>query len=122
MTVTNIEQEILGWFNEPLQEEDHETEISENVWYEFYETLSTEAHTKQFDWAKTPVLASGPAFVVEDFGGEGQGETRYVVFSVGEQFFRVDGYYASWDGTTWEDPTPHEVVAKEVTSIEYVRA
>jgi hypothetical protein len=120
MAVTDITQEILDWFNVNDTEEVSDS-ISE-VWDEFYETLSTKEHIEKYEWAHAPVLPSGPAFLVEDFGGEGQGETRYVVFSVGEQFFRVDGYYASWDGTTWEDPTPSEVIAKEVTVIRYERA
>ncbi len=40
--------------------------------------------------------------VVEDFGGEGQGDARYVVFKLGEQFFRKEGYYTSYDGSTWD--------------------
>lgn len=120
MAVTNIEQEILDWYN--VNETGETADTIHEVWDEFYENLSTKENVEKFDWAHAPVLPSGPAFLVEDFGGEGQGETRYVVFSVGEQFFRVDGYYASWDGTTWEDPIPEEVVAKEVTVIKYVRA
>lgn len=43
---------------------------------------------------------------VEDFGGEGQGDQRYVVFEIisadGVQYFRKDGYYSSFEGTTWD--------------------
>jgi len=121
MAVTNIEQEILDWFN--VNDVDEKaTSIDHNVWYEFYEALSTREHVEKFDWANTPVLPSGPAYVVEDIGGgEGDGEERYVVFQVGDQFFQVDGYYASWDGTTWEDTIPHEVKAEEYTATRYVR-
>jgi hypothetical protein len=54
---------------------------------------------------------------VEDFGGgEGSGETRFVVFSfadaTGTKYFRKDGFYASYDGTTWDgdfrEVTPQE--------------
>lgn len=120
MTVTNIKQEILDWYNEPIEEGDvKETRIS-NVWEEFYYSLSTKANCEKYDY-KTGTLESGPAYIEEDFGGEGQGETRYVVFSVDGQFFRVDGYYASWDGTNWESASPYEVEAKEVTVIKYER-
>jgi hypothetical protein len=55
---------------------------------------------------------------VQDVGGEGQGETRYAVFSftdeTGIKYFRKDGYYASYDGTTWDgdfrEVTPQERV------------
>lgn len=123
MAVTNITQEILDWFN-VNETEEVATNIDE-AWEEFYDNLSSKEYVEKNagnKWGTTAVLPSGPAYVVEDFGGEGQGETRYVVFSVGDQFFRVDGYYASWDGTTWEDPTPSEVVAKEVTVVRYERA
>lgn len=121
MTVTNISKEILDWFNEPAEDEsDKATHIDSEVWNEFYDSISSKAYIEKYGY-KTATLESGPAYVEEDFGGEGQGETRYVVFSVGEQFFRVDGYYASWDGTTWEDPTPEEVIAKPVTVIRYER-
>jgi hypothetical protein len=43
---------------------------------------------------------------IEDFGGEGQGDKRYVVFKFsdesGVKYFRKDGYYASYDGSTWD--------------------
>jgi hypothetical protein len=119
MTVTNIEQEILDWFNEPEEQEHRkETSIGTSVWWEFLDALRTKDAADKYGY-KTAMLASGPAYVVENVGGEGQGEIRYVVFQVGDQFFQVDGYYASWDGTTWEDPTPYEVEAKEVVVIKY---
>ncbi len=123
MAVTNIEQEILDWYN--VNETGEVAETVHEVWNEFYENLSSKEYVERNagkSWGSTPVLPSGPAYTVEDFGGEGQGETRYVVFSVGEQFFRVDGYYASWDGTTWEDPAPYEVKPVEVTVIDYQKA
>jgi hypothetical protein len=51
-------------------------------------------------------------------GGEGDGELRYAVYSftdkTGTKYFRKDGYYASYDGTTWDgafrEVTPHERV------------
>lgn len=117
MAVTNISQEILDWYN--VNETDEVAENVDEAWDDFYESLSSKESVEKFDWCHAPVLPSGPAYLVEDFGGEGQGETRYVVFSVGDQFFQVEGYYASWDGTTWEDPTPYEVTPKEVTVIRY---
>ena len=123
MAVTNIEQEILDWYN--VNDTGEEAETIHEIWEEFYESLMTKAQHeagKGYSWQTVPVLPSGPAFLVEDFGGEGQGDTRYVVFSVGEQFFQVDGYYASWDGTTWDDPVPYEVKPVEVTVIKYRKA
>lgn len=123
MAVTDIAQEILDWWN--VNDTGEEADYIGDIWSEFYESLMTkERHESgnKYSWETVPVLPSGPVFLVEDFGGEGMGDTRYVVFSVGDQFFKVEGYYASWDGTTWDDPTPFEVKPVEKTVIEYERA
>lgn len=43
---------------------------------------------------------------VEDHGGEGQGEDYWVVFSADDgetkRYFMANGYYASYEGSTWE--------------------
>lgn len=54
-------------------------------------------------------------------GGEGQGEQYYGVFSLGNQLFRLDGYYSSWDGISWDDADLYEVEAKQVTVTHYVK-
>ncbi len=54
--------------------------------------------------------------VQDEGGGEGEGETRFAVFSftdeTGTRYFRKDGFYASYDGTTW-DGDFREVTPKE---------
>lgn len=125
MAVTDIKQEILDWYN--TNDTGEKAEYFDEIWEEFYEELITKEHYEKYkdshpQWASVPVLPSGPVWLVEDFGGEGMGDTRYVVFQIGDQFFQVDGYYASWDGTTWEDPSPYEVKPVEVTKIEYRKA
>jgi hypothetical protein len=59
-----------------------------------------------------------PVFV-ERTGGEGQGDYASVVFQVGTQFFRKEGYYASHYGYDW-DGTFSEVspVQKTITVYE----
>lgn len=115
----DIKQEILDWYNE--NETGERTEYMDEAWEDFYYALANKEYMAKHPNATTATLASGPAYEVEDFGGEGQGDTRYVVFSVGDQFFRVDGYYASWDGTTWESPNPYEVEPVQVMVTEYHR-
>lgn len=55
---------------------------------------------------------------VENFGGEGQGDHAHVVFSVKhgnkEMFVKVDGYYDSYNGISWDD-SPYEVEPYEKT-------
>lgn len=56
-------------------------------------------------------------------GGEGEGEHVHVVLQVvdrGEvRFFKQTGYYASYDGTTWDGPF-EAVVPNRVMITEYV--
>lgn len=113
----SITQEIIDWLNTG-NDYDNLDSYGTSEWMEFYEEMPND----RYNWTskrKPVVLASGEARIVQDFGGEGQGDQRYVVFSVGDKFYRVDGYYASWDGSNWDDPTPYEVTPKEVTVIEY---
>jgi hypothetical protein len=67
---------------------------------------------------RRPTLGGFDAKIVEDVGGEGQGDTRYVVFSLSDgtntRYFRKDGYYASYDGSTWDGEF------REVTPIDRV--
>lgn len=55
---------------------------------------------------------------VEDYGGEGQGDDYWVVFKVGNQLFRKDGWYASYDGGEL-DGELYEVEAVQVQRTEY---
>lgn len=66
-------------------------------------------------------LPSGTLKRVAGEGGEGQGVEYFYVFSVGDQLFRVDGYYASWDGVTYDESiyALSEVEAVPVNVIQY---
>ena len=46
----------------------------------------------------------------------------WVVFQIGEELWRMDGWYASYEGSNFDDAVPYKVIAKEVTVIEYVKA
>lgn len=115
MSNSAIQQEILDWYNDNDQGEQVE-EYNRYVWNEFYEA---------FAWGSeeySPRLASGKVKLVEDHGGgEGDGEERWVVFSVGDKFYEVSGYYASWDGTTWDDLDIYDVEPFQVQVTKYKR-
>lgn len=76
------------------------------------------------DWSyevHAPInLGDGWIFELEhrEGGGEGDGDTHWVVFSFCKEgvspkrYFRIDGYYASYDGA-YLDGTPYEVETKE---------
>jgi len=54
---------------------------------------------------------------VDSYGGEGQGDQYWMIFKLGDQLFKLDGWYASFDGGYYERIL--EVEAKEVTKTVY---
>lgn len=54
----------------------------------------------------------------EEGGYEGAGEVYYVVFEYDGKFYRIDGYYDSWDGGGL-DGDPYEVEKVPVTTFKY---
>lgn len=60
-----------------------------------------------------------PVTKVASFGGEGQGDSLWVVVQVGTQLFRKSGYYASHYGSDWDgDFTEVRASQKTVTVYE----
>jgi hypothetical protein len=112
----DIKQEILDWYN--TNDEGETADYFDEAWEDFNESLVTKKNADERGWT-TPALASGPAYKVAEYGGEGQGDDLWVVFQVGDQFFKVEGYYSSWDGGRYDDPTPYEVEPVQVTVTEY---
>lgn len=51
-------------------------------------------------------------------GHEGAGETYYVVFEYDDRFYRIDGWYSSWDGPEL-DGDPYEVKKVLVEAYDY---
>lgn len=62
--------------------------------------------------AEIDLKGFGKLEFVEDFGGEGQGDTMWVVFKVQDRYFRKTAYYDSWNGASW-DSSLEEVEPKE---------
>lgn len=57
--------------------------------------------------------------VADHGGGEGSGEERWIVIEVGGRLFRKDGYYASYEGSTFDsDLREVRAVEKPVTFYE----
>ena len=81
----------------------------EDLWREF----------DSYKWVEIPGF--GRLEVVEyDGGGEGHGEYIYLVFKIGDRYFRKTGYYASFDGSNW-DGSLEEVEPFEKTVTDYRR-
>lgn len=94
-----------------LQEAIEETykQVSDNnVWTDFKWEEINELDVPNF----------GKVEFEDSFGGEGQGDDYWVVVKLDDRYFRVDGYYSSWDGGEL-DGELEEVVPKEVKKIEW---
>lgn len=66
-------------------------------------------------------LGLGKVVTVEDYGGEGQGDTYYSVkhFVDHDVYIRTDGWYASYEGGTYDQGYGYEVRPQEKTVIVY---
>jgi len=53
------------------------------------------------------------------YGEEGGGEDVWVVFQLGENMYRITGYYNSYDGSEWSTDGMHAVMPYERTIIDY---
>ncbi len=89
---------------------------------ERYETVYQNLHDGEYGDKKNTVEVPGLPTLkyVDSYGGEGQGDAYWVVFSVDNQFFRIDGWYASYDGGEL-DGELYEVFPEEVTKTVYLR-
>lgn len=83
-----------------------------NGWEDFEET--SEAKTLRI------VGVDGLVYCVESYGGEGQGDERWLVLKVGDRHFRKNGWYASHYGSSWEGDF-EEVNSRPVTREEWFR-
>ena len=55
-------------------------------------------------------------FVAGKLGEEGGGEDIWFVFSVGDSFFRIEGFYNSYDGSSWEGSEIERVFPRKKSS------
>jgi len=92
--------------------------------------------TDEYDWHEwkyevgtesIDVVGLGVVTVVDEYGGEGQGDEYWIAFRVEFaegpiRFFRMNGYYASYDGGTFDGPFEEvQPVEKTITVFEVVR-
>lgn len=81
-------------------------------------------HLKNDGYWEELVLPGYTVDEAEQYGGEDKGSTYYVVYKVTDSdgascLIKADGYYSSWDGTTWESDCAYEVEAYEKTVTDY---
>lgn len=72
-------------------------------------------------WKEKVLFVDGYSLSVEDeFGGEGEGDSYWFVFKLvlpneKEYYVKYNGYYNSWDGTSWDSYEPELVEPYEKT-------
>lgn len=90
----------------------------------------TETYTAEFEWfeAEDSVgqvynVLGGVKVVDSDPGGEGHGENIFIVFQAVEtdQYFRIDGYYASYGDGSLYDGDMYEVRPFEKTVTDWAK-
>lgn len=52
-------------------------------------------------------------YVAAKDGAEGGGEDIWIVFKLDGKLYRLDGYYASYDGSNWGEGDIKEVIAEQ---------
>lgn len=76
---------------------------------------------ESFKWEYTTSLevpSFGTVVYENSYGGEGCGDDYWVVVKLNDRYFRVSGYYDSWNGGEL-DGELEEVIPKEVKKIEW---
>ncbi len=87
---------------------------------ELEKVIKDESSFGALNWGKTE-LSLGVFESVQRWGGEGEGEDAGYIVKHEEsgRLFRVEGYYASYDGYSWESADLSEVVETTVTVSRY---
>lgn len=69
----------------------------ENGWEDGYYAIEQAS-------AEKPLVIDGFGAIecVEQRGGEGEGDEYWIVFKIGERYFRKNAFWVSWDGVDWE--------------------
>lgn len=119
LSLERVEKLLLGVVNF-LGQRNHARYAENNSKYSWYEPSEFEPET-ELDWQDLdnleyqfgdygrPIELHGRLveLVESDTGGEGHGEDIYMVFKTTDadgtvQYWRKDGYYASYDGSDWD--------------------
>jgi hypothetical protein len=105
-TIDQLKQEIIDWAS------DHDNIDVPDFTEAFSEFIAI------LSWRRAEIhLPSGVASLVERFGGQGLGDDARAVFTVNDQYFRVDG---EWDdGFHWDADDIYEATPVNVTVVEY---
>ncbi|MEV0759565.1 hypothetical protein [Nocardia sp. NPDC050435] len=101
------------------QDEDFDSgDPGNNVWHEFYWDLVKDAKDASF----VVLPGIGAARILDEHGGEGQGDSYYFIFSVTDsdenvRIFHRDGWYQSHNGGYYEGPTTERVAQEKLVTV-----
>lgn len=94
-------------FNEWYAEE---FENYDGGYYTHPEEIVGERYNSETKSYETAEFSIGKIEIVDQEGGEGQGDHAHIIVKVdGEQYFELDGYYSSYDGFSWDSREWYEV-------------
>jgi hypothetical protein len=113
-SAAEIKQEIINWANQK-DGSSYGPDAITSVFYDF---------VYQLNWRSTEIeLPSGTVKIVElqDAGEGDYSAAIYIVFSINDQLFRVDGQYESWSGSEWEANDMYECAPVQVLVTQYQR-
>jgi len=129
--VKNIEQVIVpdkGYFNNAYQLriiEDMTKYINKEEFFQdmMEEIGGYEGKTVNYFMSYLEYDVDHPLFKILDcFGGEGMGETYWIVFKWKDSIYKLSTTYYSYDGVQWDDADLYEVKPISVMKTEYVHA
>lgn len=112
MTLTEIIEEIKTLLNAPQRK-----------WNSDMGPTRLEGILEYDDEGDRQVFLDAGFSLVENYGGEGQGDDYWFVIKAGDRHIKFDGYWASYDGAyiEWEDAKFVEPVEVTVTQWKAVK-
>jgi len=121
VTATQVQSAIEA-YNEQVHESN---EQNSNSWRDTFAQALLEGkeynpQAQKYEEVKVELDGLGEVTLVDSKPGfEGGGEDIWVVFHVGNQLFKLTGWYGSWDGSNWDEGDVFEVVAEEKIVVVY---
>ncbi|MCB1712254.1 MAG: hypothetical protein KDH96_07200 [Candidatus Riesia sp.] len=106
-------------YNVKSSERTPEQETELNALYEAWRALPSDYEAQKQEFLNS--LGLGEVVEVDQYGGEGQGDTWYSIkhFVDHDVYIRTDGFYASYSGTDFYDGVGKIVTPKEKTVTVY---
>ena len=125
-TAQEITARLKVWHEEQQKRDRYSWFSNGGLWDDVHERIDNRWHQGN-NSKNQPVDFGGGSVIklVEDFGGEGQGDDYWIVMEITvddepPRLYRVEGWYASYDGG-YLDGDLHEVRPKEVLRTIYER-